>query len=105
EASINNLYFLVRREYFNRDDLRPFDYIFGTDIVFDGQPSTSRHSNMSATYDPTSVIPETHWNLLFKTISEANTVISRLPDSELTEDEKIEMEAKARFFRGLSYRT
>lgn len=105
EASINNVYYLVRREYFNRDDLRPFDYLFGTDIIFDGEPSTSRHSNMSSAYDPTSSIPETHWNLLFKTISEANTIISRLSTSELTEEEKVEMEAKARFFRGLSYRT
>ena len=105
DASVNNLYYLVRREYFNRDDLKPFDYLFGTDVIYDGEPQTSRHSNMSAAYDPTSNIPELHWNLLFKTISEANTIISRLGASELTDEQKITIEAKARFFRALSYRT
>ena len=105
DASVNNLYYLVRREYFNRDDIRPFDYLFGTDVIYDGEPQTSRHSNMSAAYHPTSNIPELHWNLLFKTISEANTIISRLASSELNEEQKIEIEAKARFFRALSYRT
>ncbi len=105
DASVNNLYYLVRREFFNRDDLKVMDYLFGTDIVFPGQPTTSRHANMSAAYDPTSDIPSTHWNTLYKIVSEANTVLSRIPGSQLTDDEKIEMEAKAKFFRALSYRT
>lgn len=104
-ASVNNLYYLVRRDFFNRDDLRPFDYLFGTDIVYDGQASTNRHSNMAATYDPTSDIPTVHWNLLYKIISEANTVISRAPGSEMTDEQKLNIEAKAKFFRGLAYRT
>lgn len=105
QASINNLYYLVRREFFNRDDLKVMDYLFGTDIVFPGQPTTSRHANMAAAYDPTSRIPSTHWNTLYKIVSEANTVLSRLSESQLTDDEKTAMEAKARFFRALSYRT
>lgn len=104
-ASVNNLYYLVRLEFFNRDDLKVFDYLFGTDIVFPGQPTTSRHANMAAAYDPTSSIPATHWNTLYKIVSEANVILSRLDDSELTSEQKKEMEAKARFFRGLSYRT
>ena len=104
-ASVNNLYYLVRREYFNRDDLRTMDFLFGTDIIYDGEPNTNRHTNMIAAYDPTSTIPTTHWNLLYKTVSEANTVITRLPDSELTAEQKVDIEAKAKFFRALTYRT
>src|SRR5690606_41904513 len=64
DASVNNLYYLVRREYFNRDDLKPFDYLFGTDAIYDGEPPTTRHPNMSAATAPTSNIPEMQGNLL-----------------------------------------
>ncbi len=90
---------------FNDERDSPFDYLFSTDIVYDGQPHTNRHSNMAAAFDPTSRIPRNHWELLYKIISEANTVMSRMPKSEMTEEQKTEIEAQARFFRALSYRT
>ncbi|OQD43066.1 RagB/SusD family nutrient uptake outer membrane protein [Croceivirga radicis] len=104
-ASVNNLYFLYRRQYFSRDENRPFDFIYGTDIVFDGQRSTQRHSNMVAAYDPVAEIPRVHWNLLFKTISEANAVIDQVEQSNLTDDQKTDILSQARFFRGISYRS
>lgn len=106
ECSVNNLYYLTRREFYSRDENRPMDYLYGCDIVFDGEPNgTQRHTNMIAAYDPTGDIAYVHWMLLYKTISEANTVITRLPDSSLTSEEQILEEAKARFFRGFAYRT
>lgn len=52
EMSINNLYNLTRYEFYGYDESKPFDYIYGTDIVFDGVPGpTLRHSNMLAAYE------------------------------------------------------
>ncbi len=104
-ASVNNLYFLVRRQYYSRDEERPFDFLYGTDIVYDGEPRNSdRHSFMENAYNPASDIPTVHWNLLYKTISEANAIIDRSENSQMTESEKLEILAQARFFRGFSYR-
>lgn len=106
-ASVNNLYYLTRREFFDRDENHPFDYLYGTDLIFDGEPSQSanRHSPMRAAYDPTYRIAEDHWSLLYKIISESNTVIDRIADSNLTPEEGEQFEATALFFRSLAYRT
>ncbi|MDT0642788.1 RagB/SusD family nutrient uptake outer membrane protein [Zunongwangia sp. F363] len=105
QASINNLYYLTRDEFFSGSEYRPYDYLYGTDIVFDGQPSTRRHTNMVASYDPTSEIPAVHWDNLYKIISESNIIINRSQEAELTDNQKLEIEAEASFFRGFAYRT
>lgn len=106
EMSINNLYNLTRYEFYGYDESKPFDYIYGTDIVFDGVPGpTLRHSNMLAAYDPTAAIPRVHWNNLYKLIAGANTVIDRVETMDFSEDVRTLLTAKARFFRGFAYRT
>lgn len=103
-SSVNNMYFLVRRQFYSRDENRPFDFLYGTDLVFDGEPGgTNRHGNMVQAYDPAGEIATEHWNLLYKNIAEANTVIERAPLSEMTEDEIKDIVSQARFFRGFSY--
>lgn len=106
DMSINDLYDVTRWEFYGLDESKPFDYIFGTDLLFDGEPGTySRHGNMLAGYDPTSNIPKIHWDNLYKLIAEANTVIDRVEISSLSEEKKKMFTAKARFFRGFAYRT
>lgn len=69
EMAINGLYNLTRYEFYGYNESKPFDYIYGTDLIFDGEPGTySRHGNMLAGYDPTSNIPRIHWNNLYKLI-------------------------------------
>ena len=104
DATVNNLYWFSRRIFFDRDERRPFDYIFGTDLVFDGEPSTDRHTNMLAAYDPTSGIPATHWDNLYSMVVESNIVLSRAEQAVITEEQYIELAAQARFFRGFAYR-
>ena len=106
EMSINNLYNRTRYEFYGYDESKPFDYIYGTDIVFDGVPGpTLRHSNMLAAYDPTAAIPKIHWNNLYKLVADANTVIDRVEVTNFSEEIKTSLLAKARFFRGFAYRT
>lgn len=104
DATVNNLYWFSRRIFFDRDERRPFDYIFGTDLVFDGQPNTDRHTNMRAAYDPTSGIPATHWDNLYTMVVESNIVITRAPEVDISEEQRIELVAQARFFRAFAYR-
>lgn len=106
-ASVYNLYALVRREFYSRDENYPFDYLYGTDLVFDGQASVRRHTNVIAAYGPTggADIPLTHWTDLYKIVSESNIIISRITTSTMTEEEKVLTEARAKFFRAFAYRT
>lgn len=103
--SINDMYRVVRTEFFTRDENRPFDYLYSTDLVFDGQPNTNRHTNMTATFDPNGVVASSHWGAHYRIIAQANTVISRVATSQMSESEKAIVLGKAKFFRAFAYRT
>ena len=104
--AIIDLYDYVRYEFYGYNEYRPMDYIYGTDLVYDGEPGgVERHGNMNAAYQPTSHIPKTHWDNLYKLISSANVVISRVETTDLSDDLKTQFKAKASFFRGFAYRT
>lgn len=106
DMAVTDLYDLVRFEFYGYDENRPMDFMFGTDLVFDGEPgSTQRHGNMTAAYNPTSSIPRVHWDNLYKIISGSNVVIGRVANSNLSDDTKKSFSAKACFFRGFAYRT
>ena len=106
DAAVNNLYNRIRLEFYSSGEQRPFDYVFGTDLVYDGQPATTRHTNMVAAYSPLSTeIPLIHWTSLYKIIAESNTIIDRIPGSSMSDADKTLTEARARFFRGMAYRT
>ena len=82
--AIIDLYDYVRYEFYGYNEYRPMDYIYGTDLVYDGEPGgVERHGNMNAAYQPTSHIPQTHWDKLYKLISRAKVVISRVDTSDL----------------------
>lgn len=106
-ASVYNIYSLIRTEFYSRDENYPFDYLYGTDLVYDGQASVRRHSNMTAAYGPTggADIPLNHWTALYKIVSESNTILSRIAGSEMTAEQKTLTEARAKFFRAFGYRT
>lgn len=104
-ATVTNIYSLIRSDMFTSDELRPFDYIYGTDIVFDGQPAVDRHTNMIAAYNPVGNIPLTHYRNLFKIVSEANIVITYADKATLTDAQRDEVVGQALFFRAFAYRT
>lgn len=104
--AVNGLYYSVRKEFYGADENTPFDYIYGTDLLYDGEPGTSnRHGNMTAAYNPTGNIPKAHWDYLYKLIADANAIICRVGATSFPEETRTLFTAKARFFRGLAYRT
>ncbi len=81
-------------------------HLYGTDIFFDARESTSnnRIGDYNVTFNPTSQMPRWHWTRLYKIATSANTIIDRLPDGELNSEQRVSIEAEARFFRALAYR-
>jgi hypothetical protein len=102
-ASINNLYGLVRTEFYTSSDWQPMHYLYRTDMAV--EVAVGSNPNLSAEFGPNGALPNNHWTQLYKIVAEANTVISRIPASELSASEKVLFEAKARFFRAFGYRT
>lgn len=106
DMAVNDLYDLVRYEFYGYDESRPMDFLFGTDLVYDGEPGTiQRHGNMTGAYHPTSIIPTVHWDNLYKLIAGANVILDRVEDKDFADDVKLMFKAKASFFRGFAYRT
>lgn len=100
DAAITELYYLTRVEFYCNGG-SSLDYLMGTDLLM----GAGKNSNLLNDMAPTASGPQTHWDKLYLLIAQANTVISRLEASALTEDQKVKYEAKARFFRGFGYRT
>jgi starch-binding outer membrane protein, SusD/RagB family len=101
-ASVYNLYRLVREEFYTFNDNACYDYQYRTDLAIDVTAATP---NLVAQISPSSGNILGHWQRLYKIISEANTIISRIPNSELSDGDKTLFEARARFFRALAYRS
>lgn len=102
DAAITELYYLVREQYYTTYD-RTTDLSKVSDMWITADPLKS---NLTSDYSPSGAIAKFYWDKNYKLIAQANTVISRLPNSTvLTADQKAGYEAKARFFRALGYRT
>lgn len=101
DMSITDLYYLTRYEFFQDQD-RAIDYLYGTDLLDRGDQTKS---NLEAELTPSSDISSKHWKNWYKVIASANMTISKIDGSELNDAEKVEYEAKAKFFRAFAYRT
>lgn len=99
-ASVVELYYLTRLEFYCNSGTS-LEYFSGTDMMQSG----SKQSNLATELTPSSGSIKTHWDNLYKLIAQSNTIISRLPNSSLTNEQKVKYEAKAKFFRGFAYRT
>lgn len=103
-ASVNNLFRLLRAELYTSNDNDPFEYTYRTDIAL--YVPSSFPPNFVAEYTPQpGSFTTKHWTTWYKIVAEANTVISRLPASQLSDSDKKLFEAKGRFFRAFAYRS
>lgn len=105
ESAVFDLYAQFRDLRFNASD-NSRAHLYGTDLMFDARESTAnnRFGDYTVTLNPTSNMPVWHWTRLYKIVTSANTIIDRLPDGELTEAQRAEIEAEARLFRAIGYR-
>ena len=105
QAAVIGLYARVRDVKFNSDD-NAKAHLYGTDIMFDARESSSnnRFGDYAVTLNPTSGMVIWHWERWYKVVTSANTIVERVAESELTDEQKIAITAEASFFRGLAYR-
>lgn len=102
DAAVTELYYLTREEFYTTYD-RTTDLSKFADMWITADPL---QSNVVADLSPSGAIAKFFWDENYKLIAQANTVITRLPNSTaLSDDQKKLYEAKARFFRALGYRT
>jgi len=102
DASITELYYLTRKQYYTTYD-RTTDLSKFADMWITADPL---QSNVVSDLSPSGNIAKFYWDQNYLLIAQANTVISRLPKATaLTADQMKVYEAKARFFRALGYRT
>jgi len=103
DASVNNLYKLLRTELYTANENDPWEYAYRTDMgvyVPSGNPP-----NFTGEYNPVNSFSNKHWDPWYKIVAESNTIISRLPKSKLSDNDKKLYEARARFFRAFAYRS
>lgn len=104
EAGLTDLYARVRNIHYGGDENMSFFNFLGTDIVHNARGDAARLGDYVSEIKPTSTIVKSYWVNWYKIISNANTILSRLDASSLTEQEKLKVAAEAKFFRGFSYR-
>lgn len=100
-ASVNNLYRILRERLFTVNDNDPFDYTYRTDVTF--YVPASFPPNLTGEFSPNSSIPTRNWEAWYKMISEANTVLSRIPTSTMSAADQTLFEARGKFFRAYAY--
>jgi hypothetical protein len=83
-----------------------YDQMYGTDLAHSGQHSAGERFGDYVVYlNPTSGPVDWHWKTSYRIIANCNTLIARSKKSGITDEQKTEIEAYARFFRGIGYRT
>ena len=103
-ASATYLLYDQYRGIYYKDQNHSFDFLYGTDLAHNGEGKTNiRFGEYTAALDPTGSVARTHWRWGYLVISKANTILDRLPDSELSDAEQLEFEAVAKFFRAQAY--
>jgi starch-binding outer membrane protein, SusD/RagB family len=100
----NELYYLTRYEFYGNQERSAQDYFMGTDLLANAS-SGSSNPNLSSLFGASSTIAAAHWDKLYLLIGQSNVMLNRLTSSSLASDAQVVYEAKARFFRGLAYRT
>lgn len=103
QAALSDLYSRVRAQYaVGVDGSTELDFL-GTDIAFNARKDANRISDYTSAFTPQANLPKLHWAKWYKIISNANVIISRLPDSKLTDSEKKIVQAEAKLFRAWAY--
>lgn len=103
QRGLTDLYAKVRTICYAGTEYKP--YLTATDIAQDGRYQlTARFGGHTNYLVPTNSDVLLHWRSWYKIVSNANTIITRVSNSSLTDEEKILVAAEAKFFRAFAYR-
>jgi starch-binding outer membrane protein, SusD/RagB family len=103
QRGLTDLYAQVRTICYGAAEYKP--YLTATDIAQDGRDQlTARFGGHTNYLVPTNAVVALHWKSWYSIISSANTINSRVGNSNLTDEEKRLISAEAKFFRAFAYR-
>lgn len=103
-AALTDLYARVRAMNSVNAGADNYSEVLGTDVAYNARLDNARIGNYSSAITSQGTIPRYHWTGWYKIISNANTIISRLPQSTVTETRQKVISAEAKLFRAWSYR-
>jgi len=102
QSAISGMYSQVRGyEMSSKGGIRT---LLATDIAYNARKDGDRWGNLSTVYISSSEQVEAFWENPYKTIKNANAILTRIGKSELSSAQKAFVEAEARFFRAYCYR-
>ena len=103
QRALTDLYAKVRDICYGDTEFKP--YLTATDIAQDGRfELTNRFGGHTNYLVPTNSVVQGHWNKWYKIVTNANTIITRVNNSSLTDSEKDLITVEAKFFRAFAYR-
>ena len=102
--AINGLYETVRSVYYNSGRNNCFEYFMGTDVAQNGRGNANFIGVLDTWTTPQQTVIKNVWDDQYKLVADANTVITRVAQSDLNEDMKAQISAEAKFFRAFGYR-
>ena len=103
-AALTDLYARVRAMQSVNGGADFYSEVLGTDLAFNGRLDNARIGNYASAIIPQGTIPRYHWLSWYKIISNANTIMGRLPLSKVSEARQKVIGAEAKLFRAWSYR-
>lgn len=104
QSALTGLYARVRQiQSVDNNGLHECDFL-ATDIAYNARLDANRIGDYNAFITPQAGIVRYHWVSWYKVISDANTIISRLPESSLTAEQMSLVQAEAKLFRAWAYR-
>lgn len=104
QAALTDLYARVRQIHAFGSNANEDVSHLGTDIAYNARLDNNRIGNYAISFTPQSGLIELQWDRWYKVISNANTIISRIGASDLTEAQAKEVQAEAKLFRAWAYR-
>lgn len=102
-AALTDLYARVRAIQSVDGGATYYSEVLGTDLAFNARLDQSRLGNYTVSLTPQGDLSKQHWIRWYKIISNANTIVSRLATSKLTETQKKIIGGEARLFRAYAY--
>lgn len=104
QSALTDLYSRVRRIHHGPENVQHFAYWMSTDIAQHARGDVGRFGSHSVWVVPTNGVIAYHWNEWYKIISNANTILSRVGNAEMSEDQARVITAEAKLFRAFAYR-
>lgn len=101
---LNGLYETVRSIYYDSGRNNCFEYFMGTDVAQNGRGNANFIGKLDTWTTPHQSVIKNVWDDQYKLVADANTVISRVEQSDLNADSKAVISAEAKFFRAFGYR-